>query len=380
MAQYHNDNPSAYSDGVEKGTSLDDNTSTIQAPQRRRRLAENMPSARNILLTLAVCLLVTLGLASAVSSNGQSCHDVGANGCDEPEVEQDHSSFSRLLGSASPEALHRFLHAYFPKAYQHGVFDSEKSALEAVHSADPELASSIVQLARRQNGNETTTAETSVTTTTTDPGDATTTETTVTPEPSTTDSAPTTDATTTTEASTETPTPDETPTPGETSTTETSTAVETSIATEISTTTETPTSIEVTEVTTTTQQTSTETATETETDDAPATTTETETETTATEPASDPTTGQIVATGTTLETSKAPPTPSTRTSTFTSTLPGGAQTTVTSVEVITAGLPDEEEPTEAPTGALQSGLAVPLSHRHAMEALVGAVIGGALLA
>ena len=107
-----------------------------------------MPSTRNLILTLVVGLLVTLGLASAVSTNGQPCQNGESNGPGNIEPEETPSAFSRLLSSASPEALHRFLHSHFPGTYRHGV-------LEAIHSSDPELASSIAQLAKRQGSNET---------------------------------------------------------------------------------------------------------------------------------------------------------------------------------------------------------------------------------
>ena len=86
----------------------------------------------------------------------------------------------------------------------------------------------------------------------------------------------------------------------------------------------------------------------------------------------------IESTGSTLETSQAPaPTRSTRTSTIVSTLPGGVHTTVTSVEVVTA---EPEEPTATEeSGELQTNVAVPNFPGRAMEVLVGAVIGGALL-
>ncbi|CAK7239842.1 MAG: hypothetical protein STHCBS139747_001277 [Sporothrix thermara] len=57
--------------------------------------------------------------------------------------------FSRLLEAVSPESLHDLLHEYFPDTYKHGVYPSEKKALEAIHRANAALATSIVQLARR---------------------------------------------------------------------------------------------------------------------------------------------------------------------------------------------------------------------------------------
>ncbi|EFX04707.1 hypothetical protein CMQ_1635 [Grosmannia clavigera kw1407] len=59
------------------------------------------------------------------------------------------SAFSRLLDAVSAESLHDLLHAYLPDTYKHGVYPSEKSALAALHRANAPLATSIVQLARR---------------------------------------------------------------------------------------------------------------------------------------------------------------------------------------------------------------------------------------
>lgn len=84
--------------------------------------------------------------------------------------------------------------------------------------------------------------------------------------------------------------------------------------------------------------------------------------------------------GTTLETSQSHPTPSTKTSTFVSTLPGGAHTTITSVEVVTAGGAEEATETSSPTGALQSGSVAPINQIRAVEVLIGVVVGGALFA
>ncbi|OTA61024.1 hypothetical protein K449DRAFT_66197 [Hypoxylon sp. EC38] len=84
---------------------------------------------------------------------------------DDHGLHRDDSTFSRLLSSASPQVLHEFLHAYFPSTYKHGIYDSDRSAMEAVHANDPELATSIVQLAKRQSGNDTTVSTTTPTST-----------------------------------------------------------------------------------------------------------------------------------------------------------------------------------------------------------------------
>ncbi|KAI0840310.1 hypothetical protein F5Y06DRAFT_254057 [Hypoxylon sp. FL0890] len=133
---------------------------SIQTTQRRHRLVDKMPSARNFFLTILLGLLVTAGLANAMLKQQHSSEASAENEGDHV-VHRDDSTFSRLLSSASPQALHGFLHAYFPETYKHGVYDSDRSAMEAVHANDPELATSIVQLAKRQqSGNDTTSATT----------------------------------------------------------------------------------------------------------------------------------------------------------------------------------------------------------------------------
>ena len=276
MAQHTTDkSPFVYPSSLEKGSGIDDNPGKAQRFYRHRRITENMPSARNLILALLVGLLVTLGLASAVTPDRQPCQDGEANAYSDVEPDESPSTFSRLLSSASPEALHRFLHSHFPGTYRHGVFDSDQAAVEAIHVTDPELASSIVQLAKRQGANETVTdSSASAESTETSAGEATPTETETTEEPATTAVPtatvgvsvgvdPSTEATTeapteaTTEAPTETPTEAPTETPTETPTeapTETPTQTPTEAPTETSTerSTQTPTEPPV-ETTTTTE-------------------------------------------------------------------------------------------------------------------------------
>ncbi|CAK7210207.1 hypothetical protein SEUCBS140593_000756 [Sporothrix eucalyptigena] len=71
------------------------------------------------------------------------------------------SGFSRLLEAVSPESLHDLLHEYFPDTYKHGVYPSEKKAMEAIHRANAALATSIVQLARRDLNGTVTSSSTS---------------------------------------------------------------------------------------------------------------------------------------------------------------------------------------------------------------------------
>ncbi|KAB5563193.1 hypothetical protein GE09DRAFT_1219762 [Coniochaeta sp. 2T2.1] len=121
-----------------------------------------MPSVGRLLVMLLLSFLVTLGLATAALSprdwhlrpyqNG----DVVRKGGPAPE---DRGSLTSLLDKASPNSLHELLHKYFPERFKDGVWESDVSAVEAVRRADPALADSIVQLARRQADNGTSTTE-----------------------------------------------------------------------------------------------------------------------------------------------------------------------------------------------------------------------------
>ncbi|KAI6090954.1 hypothetical protein F4821DRAFT_228317 [Hypoxylon rubiginosum] len=295
-----------------------------QSPYSRHRKLERMPSARHIFLTLLLGLLVTAGLANAVLKQQPPPNDEDSAGNDADYsgdgIHRDDSTFSRLLSSASPQAIHEFLHAYFPGTYKHGIYDSDHSAMEAVHATDPELATSIVQMAKRQAGNETTVPPTS----------------TQAPDSSTLSTSTLVQTTTTTTPDTSTT---DTTTTSPTAPSETSTVVETITTTSS---TDSP----------TTQPTSDSTSATSTPDSTPGTTT---------------TSNSI--------TSRA-----TRTSTFTSTLPGGAKTTITSVEVVTPGAPEEASTTSGSSGSLQSGQAAPFARKPVVELVIGVVVGGALLA
>ncbi|KAI0167171.1 hypothetical protein GGR52DRAFT_557233 [Hypoxylon sp. FL1284] len=300
-----------------------------RSTRTRHRMVERMPSNRCLLfLSLLLSLFITAGLANTILKQEPS---VGGDDLAGSEAEQgpdsaihgDDSTFSRLLSSASPQALHEFLHAYFPGTYKHGVYDSDNSAMEAVHATDPELATSIVQLAKRQqSGNDTTTPPTSTQTT---------------------------DSSTLTSTST----PDQT----------TTTSDESSSA----------------DTTTTSPSPSSETSTSA---DIPTVTSASATDLTTTSPTSESTTATSTPDSTlgTTTTPGSSTTRATRTSTFTSTLPGGAKTTITSVEVVTPGAPEQASTTSSSSGSLQSGLAPRPARKPVVELVIGAVVGGALMA
>ncbi|KAI1391263.1 uncharacterized protein F4822DRAFT_427112 [Hypoxylon trugodes] len=321
----------------------------------RYRMVKNMPSARHFLLTLFFGILVTAGLANAVLKQQPPSGENSAEGEINLAVHRDDSTFSRLLNSASPQALHEFLHAYFPSTYRHGVYDSDHSAMEAVHSNDPELATSIVQMAKRQqSGNDTTSATSS---TSSDASIVTSTsETSTTQETSSQDttSVPPTSSTDTTTSETTSTTSTET----ESSTTSTSESTQgmSSSGTSVDSSTDMPLVTTTTAITTLPSSTS----------SLPSTLT------------SSPHSSRG-STLTTTSTSSASTTRPTQTSTFVSTLPGGAKTTITSVEVVTPGAAEGASTTADSSGSLQSGIAVALARKPVVEVIIGAVVGGVLL-
>lgn len=129
---------------------------------------------RRLMLGLAVCLVLWLGLTTAAPARQNSClpprdvQDANSGSAQVPlpgpaqdmsSSKQTESPFGCLMDAVSPEALHEVLHRYFPNRFKDGVYESDHSAMEAVHRADPPLATSLVRIARRQTpGNGTTTA------------------------------------------------------------------------------------------------------------------------------------------------------------------------------------------------------------------------------
>ncbi|KAK3685568.1 hypothetical protein B0T22DRAFT_222252 [Podospora appendiculata] len=140
----------------EKTTSADGKIPSTHSARPQPLSTKKMFSARRLFLTFSVCLLVLFGLASASSSRTWQripCHGEASREATEPESGP--LSLSSLLNAASPKALHELLHKHFPGRYQDGVWPSEREAVEAVHRVDEALATSLLQLAKR-DGNSTT--------------------------------------------------------------------------------------------------------------------------------------------------------------------------------------------------------------------------------
>ncbi|KAL2025073.1 hypothetical protein VTK56DRAFT_75 [Thermocarpiscus australiensis] len=113
-----------------------------------------MTYARRLVLVTSLCLLVLLGVASASSPRllGARCHK-GTTPDHQTSADAPAESppFSALLNSASPASIHELLRRYFPDRFRDGVWESEHQAIKAVHQEDAALATSILQLAKRDN-------------------------------------------------------------------------------------------------------------------------------------------------------------------------------------------------------------------------------------
>ncbi len=164
-----------------------DAESHSEPPQSRRhpsalkRISEFTLSS----MLIVACLMIAFGVTSltvgTLRHHSASCGKhagavgdvrhlpvapVGANGAgqagaipavaDAADASDGTSAFARLLEAVSPESLHDLLHEYLPNTYKHGVYPSEKLALEALHRDNAALATSLVHLARRELNSTTT--------------------------------------------------------------------------------------------------------------------------------------------------------------------------------------------------------------------------------
>ena len=115
-----------------------------------------MPSIRSILFILSLLSCISSYVITEPSSSREA----------DKETLSDLEAFQRLLEQVDPPALHAALHDYSPKKFKHGVFKEDRTAVEAVHSIDPSLATSILSLAKRQepsnNASQTTVATVTV--------------------------------------------------------------------------------------------------------------------------------------------------------------------------------------------------------------------------
>jgi hypothetical protein len=111
--------------------------------------------ARRIQNRLVAILLVTIFAIGAFSA---TTNNIARRNDPAPPPAEDLSRFQTLLDSIDPGHLHDILHTHLKGKYRHGVFEEDKKALEAVHNENEEVATSLVELAKRQDNNATTAA------------------------------------------------------------------------------------------------------------------------------------------------------------------------------------------------------------------------------
>ncbi|KAH8887450.1 hypothetical protein GQ53DRAFT_844307 [Thozetella sp. PMI_491] len=126
-----------------------------QRPQNSRK----MPSRTRMVFALTLCLLAAVGMASAVGPRKAwrwPCHrDIAGEQDSLPESK--HASFLTSLGGDSP-SLDDLLRKFFPEKFPHDVLSSGKPETESGVSSesDDEVAIGLLQIARRDGANSTT--------------------------------------------------------------------------------------------------------------------------------------------------------------------------------------------------------------------------------
>ncbi|EGO61153.1 hypothetical protein NEUTE1DRAFT_116004 [Neurospora tetrasperma FGSC 2508] len=139
---------------VEKAASEDARTRSTRPEDQRlptNTTTDNkMNSSRRALLSVTLCLLFFFGLTSAGPSKWQQRVQ-----CREGAASAEGENLQSLLDAASKDSLHNILHKAFPGRFQHGVWESEKQAIEAVHRDNAPLATAVLRMAKRDDSNTT---------------------------------------------------------------------------------------------------------------------------------------------------------------------------------------------------------------------------------
>ncbi|EHK26148.1 uncharacterized protein TRIVIDRAFT_185573 [Trichoderma virens Gv29-8] len=314
---------------------------------------------RRALLIIAVGFVLGLGVVTA-RPGVINCHN------SKMAVAKAHGSNGELveaLQKASPDLLHRLLHAYLPERYQHGVFPSDREAIDAIHENDPSVASAIVQIAKRQDdtpGNNNTTL----------PGSSTT------PPPSSSTSSLPSTSTTPEQSTTSTPSSTEQTSTESTSSSESSSSTSESSTTDSTSSTSAPASTTAGQTTTSEQSSTSAPSTTPSSTEPPSTTTSA--------PESTATTDNTI-TSTTSTSSQAPETTITSGSkttsapvlhTFTRTLPNGGTTTLTSTSWVAVVPTDQAEGSKSPD--LQNAASLPRGEVM-LPAAIGLLVGAVLM-
>jgi len=103
-----------------------------------------MPSFRRTTLTVLIVVFLTVAYAAVPMYRMPQDSSSGARD----------TSFQELLNSVSDASLHDVLVNVYGR-YKHGIFREDRTAMQAVHDDNAAIATSLVELARRQNPNVT---------------------------------------------------------------------------------------------------------------------------------------------------------------------------------------------------------------------------------
>ncbi|KAG0645269.1 hypothetical protein D0Z07_8860 [Hyphodiscus hymeniophilus] len=124
-------------------SSVDDEKVSLRSAADKK--STKMAKIQHCIFTLLLLSLLAVGVAAVTMNEAprDAAHPISA----EPAEE---SRFQQLLNAVDPTALHEFLHEIMKGKYQHGVFREDKTAVEALHKQNAEVAGSLVELAKRQ--------------------------------------------------------------------------------------------------------------------------------------------------------------------------------------------------------------------------------------
>ncbi|KAI9868017.1 MAG: hypothetical protein M1813_006762 [Trichoglossum hirsutum] len=75
---------------------------------------------------------------------------------DDPSDDENSGNFQSLLNSVPDDRLHAVLHDYEPSRFKHGVFQEDRTAMEAVHRDNAAVATKLIHLAKRQSNSTST--------------------------------------------------------------------------------------------------------------------------------------------------------------------------------------------------------------------------------
>lgn len=121
------------------GSGPSENKARLKVPAVLKN--SKMPSFRHFLITFTVFVILTITYTSAAAIQSRNGHGTTI----------DEIRFQELLDTVSDASLHKVLEQYISSKYQPGVYEKDRTAMQAVHQEDAAVATSLVELAKRQN-------------------------------------------------------------------------------------------------------------------------------------------------------------------------------------------------------------------------------------